>query len=248
MLALAEKGATFHFISTIGIPLELAVDQWDTYMKTGDFNYSVDLENVYSNSKLQAENIVREAMKNGLRGNIYRAGNLACHSETGSFQQNIEGNAFYRLIKTMLLIGKAPNVKWKVDFTPIDFASKSIVSYLQDSKIIGETLHICHPHQIEFEQFIQLIGECGYNLEMVPLSEYVNTGLALAKGNEVIAELIASQVAGDGAQQSEIVMGTRRTNKWIKKKELIVPAINKEFIQQLLAHGEKVGYFPKIMK
>ena len=44
---------------------------------------------------------------------------------------------------------------------------------------IVETLHICHPHQIEFEQFIQLIGECGYNLEMVPLSEYVNTGLAL---------------------------------------------------------------------
>ena len=118
-------------------------------------------------------------------------------------------------------------MKWKVDFTPIDFASKSIVSYLQDAQIIGETLHICHPHQIEFEQFIQLIGECGYNLEMVPLSEYVNTGLALAKGNEVIAELIASQVAGDGAQQSEIVMGTRRTNKWIKKKELIVPAINK---------------------
>ena len=33
----------------------------------------------------------------------------------------------------MLLIGKAPNVKWKVDFTPIDFASKSIVSYLQDA-------------------------------------------------------------------------------------------------------------------
>ena len=27
MLALAEKGATFHFISTIGIPLELAVDR-----------------------------------------------------------------------------------------------------------------------------------------------------------------------------------------------------------------------------
>ena len=79
---------------------------------------------------------------------------------------------------------------------------------------------------------------------MVPLSEYVNTGLALAKGNEVIAELIASQVAGDGAQQSEIVMGTRRTNKWIKKK-LIVPAINKEFIQQLLAHGEKLVIFQK---
>jgi len=248
MLALAENGATFHFISTIGIPIELAVEQWDTYMETGDFNYNVELENVYSDSKLQAENLVREALKSGIRGNIYRAGNLACHSETGSFQQNIEGNAFYRLIKTMLLIGKAPNVKWKVDFTPIDFASKSIVSYLQDPKIVGETLHICHPHQVEFEHFIKLIEGCGYNLEMVPLSEYVNIGLELAKGNEEIAELIASQVAGDGAQQSEIVMGTRRTNEWIKKKELIVPAINKEFIQLLLAHGEKVGYFPKVMK
>ncbi|HHT7236368.1 amino acid adenylation domain-containing protein [Bacillus sp. JJ927] len=248
MLALTEEGATFHFISTIGIPIELAMEQWDIYAETSDFNYDVELENVYSNSKLQAENLVREAMKCGLHGNIYRAGNLACHSETGSFQRNIEGNAFYRLIKTMLLIGKAPNVKWKIDFTPIDFASKSIVSYLQDPQIVGETLHICHPHQFEFEHFVQLIEECGYNLEMVPLSQYVDDGLELAKGNEVIAELIASQVAGDGAQQSEIVMGTRRTNEWIKKKELVVPAINKEFIQQLLAHGAEVGYFPKIMK
>ncbi|WP_408099280.1 non-ribosomal peptide synthetase [Bacillus mycoides] len=248
MLALTEEGATFHFVSTIGIPIELAVDQWDIYEKTGDFNYDVVLENVYSNSKLQAENLVREAIKDGVRGNIYRAGNLACHSKTGRFQQNIEGNAFYRLIKAMLLIGQAPNVKWKIDFTPIDFASKSIVTYVQDSQIAGEMLHICHPYQVEFEHFIKLIERCGYNLEMVPLSEYVNTGLELAKGNEVIAELIASQVAGDGAQQSEIVMGTRRTNEWIKKKELVVPAINKEFIQQLLAHGEEVGYFPKIMK
>lgn len=248
MLALTEEGATFHFISTIGIPIELAIEQWDTYMETGDFNYDVELENVYSDSKLQAENLVRKAIQDGVRGNIYRAGNLACHSETGVFQQNIEGNAFYRLIKAMLLIGQAPNVKWKIDFTPIDFASKSIVTYVQDSQIAGETLHICHPHQIEFEHFIKLVGECGYNLEIVPLSQYINKGLMLAKEDEVIAELIASQVAGDGAQQSEIVMGTRRTNEWIKKKELVVPAINKEFIQQLLAHGEKVGYFPKIMK
>nr|WP_225990598.1 non-ribosomal peptide synthetase [Bacillus luti] len=248
MLALTEEGATFHFISTIGIPIELAIEQWDTYIETSDFNYNVELENVYSDSKLQAENLVREALKGGVQGNIYRAGNLACHSKTGVFQQNIEGNAFYRLIKAMLLIGRAPNVKWKIDFTPIDFASKSIVAYLQDPKIVGETLHICHPNQIEFEHFIQLIEECGYNLEMVSLSQYIDTGLKLAKEDEVIAELIASQVAGDGAQQSEIVMGTRRTNEWIKKKELVVPAINKEFIQQLLVHGERVGYFPKIMK
>ncbi|OJE52027.1 peptide synthetase [Bacillus luti] len=248
MLALTEEGASFHFISTIGIPIELAIGQWDTYIETGDFNYDVELENVYSDSKLQAESLVREALKSGVQGNIYRAGNLACHSKTGVFQQNIEGNAFYRLIKAMLLIGQAPNVKWKIDFTPIDFASKSIVAYLQDSKIVGETLHICHPNQIEFEHFIQLIEECGYNLEMVSLSQYIDTGLKLAKEDEVIAELIASQVAGDGAQQSEIVMGTRRTNEWIKKKELVVPAINKEFIQQLLVHGERVGYFPKIMK
>lgn len=248
MLALTEEGASFHFISTIGIPIELAIGQWDTYIETGDFNYDVELENVYSDSKLQAENLVREALKGGVQGNIYRAGNLACHSKTGVFQRNIEGNAFYRLIKAMLLIGQAPNVKWKIDFTPIDFASKSIVAYLQDSKIVGETLHICHPNQIEFEHFIQLIEECGYNLEMVSLSQYIDTGLKLAKEDEVIAELIASQVAGDGAQQSEIVMGTRRTNEWIKKKELVVPAINKEFIQQLLVHGERVGYFPKIMK
>nr|WP_255446707.1 non-ribosomal peptide synthetase [Bacillus sp. SH5-2] len=248
MLALTEEGASFHFISTIGIPIELAIEQWDTYIETGDFNYDVELENVYSDSKLQAENLVRRALKGGVQGNIYRAGNLACHSETGVFQQNIEGNAFYRLIKAMLLIGQAPNVKWKIDFTPIDFASKSIVAYLQDPKVVGETLHICHPNQIEFEHFIQLIEECGYNLEMVSLSQYIDTGLKLAKEDEVIAELIASQVAGDGAQQSEIVMGTRRTNEWIKKKELVVPAINKEFIQQLLAHGERVGYFSKIMK
>lgn len=248
MLALADEGAAFHFISTISIPIDLAVEQWDMYKKRGDFEYHVELENVYSNSKLQAENLVREAMSRGMRGNIYRAGNLTCHSETGVFQQNIEGNAFYRLIKTMLLIGQAPNVKWKVDFAPIDFASKSIVTYMQDPQIIGETLHICHPDPIDFVHFVQLMIECGHHLEIVPLSQYVDSGLQLAKEDEEIAELIASQVAGDGAQQSEFVIGTKRTNEWIKKKKIAVPIIDQQFIQKLLAHGEQVGYFPNVEK
>ncbi|SCB83089.1 Amino acid adenylation domain-containing protein [Bacillus mycoides] len=86
------------------------------------------------------------------------------------------------------------------------------------------------------------------NMKVCPIGIPIELAMDQSKEDEVIAELIASQVAGDGAQQSEIVMGTRRTNEWIKKKELVVPAINKEFIQQLLAHGEEVGYFPKIMK
>jgi nucleoside-diphosphate-sugar epimerase len=123
LLEFAESvpGIRFHFISTISVPEELASEgQWEAVERTNEYAADLRVRNVYANSKLQAEKLVLEAAKRGLAVNVFRPANLTCHSLTGKFQINIDSNAFYRMIKAMLLLGKAPRADWHVDLTPID--------------------------------------------------------------------------------------------------------------------------------
>ena len=93
-VAKQKPGVHFHYVSTIGIPEELAAIQWGPDEAKGNFNYDVKLTNVYTQSKLEAENLVRNAVHDAIPVSIYRVGNLSCHSETGKFQRNIDDNAF----------------------------------------------------------------------------------------------------------------------------------------------------------
>ncbi|CAM5640080.1 Peptide synthetase OS=Lysinibacillus sphaericus OX=1421 GN=LS41612_02775 PE=3 SV=1 [Lysinibacillus sphaericus] len=72
-------GVHFHYVSTIGIPEELAATQWGDKQALGDFDYNVALSNVYNQSKLDAENLVRNAVNDSIPVSIYRVGNLTCH-------------------------------------------------------------------------------------------------------------------------------------------------------------------------
>ena len=53
------------------------------------------IENVYTNSKLEAEKLVIKAgTEKGIPTSVYRVGNLSCNSKNGVFQRNIDNNAF----------------------------------------------------------------------------------------------------------------------------------------------------------
>lgn len=84
----SKKQIRFHHISTLGIPEDLAFSgQWDTVVEGQKLTSDLRLDNMYTNSKLEAEKVLVRASEQGLAINIYRAGNLSCHPETGLFQK-----------------------------------------------------------------------------------------------------------------------------------------------------------------
>ncbi|AEI39335.1 non-ribosomal peptide synthetase [Paenibacillus mucilaginosus] len=245
-LAESKPGVRFHHVSTLGVPEDLFLSgQWDRVLDQGGFAPELRLDNLYTNSKLEAEKLVFEAAERGLAVNIYRAGNLTCHSVTGKFQKNIDSNAFYRMFKAMFLLGRAPKANWYVDFTPIDYASRAVVSLATRTDTVGRTFHICNPEQILYSDLIGMIRECGYEVETLEFRRYMDWlfDAAVPKPAEAL-QLAMAQLEGDGAKDSDVRYGCTVTAAFLREEGITCPPADREFIRRMLAYAAGIGYFP----
>ncbi len=243
-----KQGTHFHHISTVSVPEDLAASgQWEHFVQYGDFSYSTVLENEYSNSKLRAENVIRTAMKEGVSATIHRVGNLVGRAKTGKFQRNIESNAFYRMMKAMLLLGIAPAADWYVDLTPVDYASQAIVNLAAQPEMEGRTFHICNPEQIHYTDFINELHAIGYEIALLEPAEY-RESLFRLNGVEEKAEaleLAMAQLEGDGAHDSEYRYICKNAQEILARGGIYCPKPDHDLLRALVTHAVEVGYFPR---
>ncbi len=249
-LARQAKGIRFHYVSTISVPEELALaGQWEHYLAHGDFDYACTLENVYANSKLQAERLVREAIQEGIPATIYRAGNLVGHSKTGRFQENIDSNAFYRMMKGMLLLEKVPHAHMWVDLTPVDFASEALVALARQQETIGRIFHLVNPRQILFTEFVAHLRELGYPIELMEPAAY--EAMLFSPEQKIegeVLQLAMAQLEGDGVKDSPYRFGCRETAHFLEPLAVRCPAPDRELIATLLEYARNIGYVPNPLK
>ncbi|OAS17969.1 amino acid adenylation domain-containing protein [Paenibacillus oryzisoli] len=235
---------SFHFISTLGIPEDMASSgHWETVSQSSQDFYSFQLENVYTNSKLLAEKSVMNAIMAGLPCSIYRAGNLSCHSVSGRFQQNMHENYFYRMIKAFLLLGKAPIVDAYLDISPIDFASNFMAS-LMKQRTFGEIYHICNPIQEHYDALIGSLRELGYAIDLLPQKEFERW--VITEGNNISKEAVQLAIPlleGDGVRTSPYLYSCEST---IQKASLLtqLPSL-RALVTAMVEHAVDRGYFPK---
>lgn len=242
-----NKDIEFHHISTLGIPESIALEgKWEKLINQSISFDSLSMENVYVNSKLKAEKLLYNEMKKGLKISIYRMGNITCRSYDGKFQKNIDSNAFYRMIKSMLLLKYAPKVNWYVDFTPVDYASKIILEIIEKQGSLFKTYHICNPEQIHYQELINLINELGYNINLMNLKDYEKW---LLDGNhdkdKEAVKMAITQLEGDGAKNFEYKFSCQRTLEFLNNNLIQCPKVDKEFLNKMFKYAIEIGYFPK---
>jgi amino acid adenylation domain-containing protein/thioester reductase-like protein len=231
---------SFHHISTVGIVEDLLLEgKWMELEGKTNIPEDLQLNNVYTDTKLKAERLVLEKVKEGYQTFIYRMGNLTGRASDGVFQENIDSNAFYRMMKLMILVEKAPDVNWMVDFTPIDFASEVVTTSVLKSQHDRRVYHVNHPEPIHYRKFIDLLNEVGYKVEVMDAIEYEEFVLNLETSEEA-RNLLVAQLDGDGARDSEAVFDSRDTMASLGIKT--IPEINKEYMRKLLEHAFEVGF------
>ncbi|PFA86222.1 non-ribosomal peptide synthetase [Bacillus cereus] len=246
LLQMSKKaGARFHYISTVSISGNRSDDPAEFLFSEQDFDRGQQVENVYVESKFLAEKLVREAMKEGVSATVYRVGNLVGHTQDGKFQQNIEGNAFYRLIKALLLLKKAPDIQIKIDLVPINFGSEAIVGLICTEQSKGETFHICNPVQLEWKQFIAHLQQTGYLLEFIQGEEFMNlfTNYALSDEQRYALELLVP-VLEETEKNSEAIITCHHTQQFIKALDIVCEHPNQEWISKLISYGKEIEFFP----
>lgn len=249
LLAFARQkpGVRFHYISTLGIPEELALGgQWESFLEQDDYSGSARAGSVYTQSKLEAERLaVQACLRERIPVTVYRVGNLVGRSDNGMFQPNIGSNAFYRMLKAMLLLGKAPRVRALMDLTPVDYAGASIAALLLRPDTAGELFHICNPVQLGYDGLVGHFQEQGYSIGFMEVEEYEAWLLdsATAKSAEGL-QLAMTHLEGDGAKHSPWYFSCEAATARLALEQVVCAAPDRDLLAKLARHAVETGFFP----
>lgn len=230
----------FHHISTVGVVEDLLAEgKWNLLEGTTEMPDGLSVASVYTDTKMIAEKWVLDKVKEGKQVFVYRMGNLVGRYSDGKFQNNIDANAFYRMLKLMILGNKAPNVLWKVDFTPIDFASEVVVKSVLKTDNPQRVYHVSHPNPITFETLIAVLNKLGFGITLVEQAAY--NSYILSEGvSEEVKNLAVAQLDGDGANDSNAVYDSTNTMQVLELAN--IPALDAEYVGKLINHAISVGF------
>jgi amino acid adenylation domain-containing protein/thioester reductase-like protein len=145
----ASKAALMH-ISTVSVAGDrLHNIEKEVVFEEGDLNIGQNWwDNPYVKSKILAEKLVDDAVREGICANIFRIGRLVGDSYNGIFQRCPESNAYYRLIKGILELGMLPEVLYaqSLEVTPVNLAAEAVIRL---SNTTNAAYHIYSPHEVE---------------------------------------------------------------------------------------------------
>jgi amino acid adenylation domain-containing protein/thioester reductase-like protein len=144
------SGAALMHISTISVAGDLSSGiSNQVAFNEEDLNIGQNWwDNPYVKSKILAEKLVDDAVREGASANIFRIGRLVGNSYNGKFQINPKSNAFYRLIKGIIELGMIPEALYArpLEVTPVNLAAEAVFRL---SNTTTGAYHICSPNEIE---------------------------------------------------------------------------------------------------
>ncbi|MEQ8190556.1 MAG: SDR family oxidoreductase, partial [Candidatus Eremiobacterota bacterium] len=164
------KQKDLHHISTISVAEGHVKGKNKVFFTEEDFDIGQTVETFYGQTKFQAEKLVMNAREEGLNANIYRIGTAVFHSKTGMFQQNIEENAFYSMVKSYINLGVMPHTE-EIDFTYVDCAAKAIFLLHDRKNLLNETFHITNNKKINLSA---ALTEAMLNIDICPSGKFID--------------------------------------------------------------------------
>ncbi|OIS49751.1 non-ribosomal peptide synthetase, partial [Staphylococcus equorum] len=174
-----------HHMSTISIASGSIEDKDSSTFSEYDVDISQKPNNIYIDSKIEAEKLLIAYREEGIETNIYRLGNLQCDSRTGIFQKNEENNAFYSVIKSFKMLQKFPRLEEDdLEFTHVDQAAKACNKLILNDQLSNEIHHIYNNKRLSLQKLMAVYNENNHYIEAVywdafldHLMECINLGV-----------------------------------------------------------------------
>ena len=201
-LALAA-GAPLGHVSTLSICGDHITAAPDRYAIFSETDYDIGQnwqENIYLKGKFLAEGAVYDRIPLGLAARVFRVGRLVGRASDGTFQQNPDTNAFFRLLRAVAYLGALPvsAASETLDLTPVDFCADAIVALANAPLPVS---HIVHPAQVTLGQAVRAVCP---TLRLVSPQEFSSLlGNALqGEGLSILAPLV--DLSAQAGQASHI--------------------------------------------
>ena len=249
-----ENNFRFIHISSISVSGNYLVNQDNRNVEFSENNLYIGqnyMDNVYVNSKFEAEKIVLEYMEKGLNAQIHRIGILSGRFFDGKFQENIEENAFYTRIKSMVILGCVSKnmLEQKIEFTPVDNCAKAIVNLAKNRIADNKVFHLYNHNFIEIREIVEVLNLNGINIEIVEEEEFQNKIIKISKSKEAqILFGIINDINNDKDSKVSINYNfsvnikSDYTQKYLKIMQCEWNKIDKKYLEKVIKYMKKVKF------
>lgn len=230
-----ESNATLNHISTTSVSGNFLVKNDITFDYTeNDFyigqNYK---DNVYVQTKFEAENLIYKEQKNGLNANVFRLGNIMPRLSDGKFQINKMDNAYYKRVLGFLKLKILPNnlKGLQLEFTPVDFCAKAIVKLLPYN---NKVFHILNPNTIDISKLFEAAKKQHMNVEFVSENDF-NEYIHNLKDDSILDSFVTDlDDKNELNYDTKITINNNLTNKYLKILDFKWPTITEEYLEKFL--------------
>ncbi len=249
--AFENKKRLIH-ISSISVSGNYLVKQDNRQLEFTENNLYIGqkyTDNVYVNTKFEAEKEVLNLMEKGLVAQIHRIGILAGRFSDGVFQQNIGDNAFYSRIKSITLIGCVSEeiLDQKIEFTPVDICTKSIVSLAKNNICDNKIFHLYNHNFIEIRDVIEILKSYGVKIDILSKKDFNNRLIEFSERNKAILLGIINDI--DSSENSMYInynysvnIKSEYTQKYLHLLKSDWNETNKTYIKKLVNYMREVRF------
>ena len=190
--------------------------------------------NVYVYTKFEAERLILEEEKNGLKANIFRLGNLMARYSDGCFQKNKLDNAYYTRLIALTSFGYLPNTlrNQKLEFTPIDEAAEAIIKLLTIPHLNNSIFHLFSNKLIPIDVLLRVIKKYGYKYKFIDYNKFIDK-FYLQKNEKILKYIISDLNSSKKFDySSNIIIDQTLTNEFLKLVSFEWSPIDEKYLKR----------------
>ncbi len=247
--AMIGRKKILNHISTLPIAgREIESREWALFT---EYHYGIGVrsERFYIQTRMEAEKMILDARSAGLNANIFRVGNLVFDSATGRFQDNIQDNPTYIVVRAMIQLAVMLDRKGPViDFSFVDHAAAAIVSLFDRAYLQGHTFHVCNAQSVGLDRFAAMFRENGVPVESVDHSEFIRRLLAMNEDADLrnyVEDLIWHANLWEGESGPRRIILSEKTDRILEALGFHWPKLNPQHVDKMLKHCREIGCFDK---
>ena len=210
-------------------------------------------EEYYVQTKKEAEDILMQAIQEGLAADIYRIGTVLFDSHNGHFQKNIASNSFYLIMKSFFELGAMPDINAELlDFSFVDQCAEAILSLVMVKETAGGIYHIFNPYKLSMRSFYEKLKSCGMTeqMDIMEFEEFFDFVYDKYK-DEDLKEPIDTLLLHAGTYLSVdsgiCTVVNDKTCELLEKCGFKWSEVHEKHISDMLEYGKKINFFRKEM-
>lgn len=241
-----ERNIRVHYLSSMGVPRGLAERGTNRDKSAAGDTIGPKLNHPYYDSKLRAERMLIEACEQEeIPVTIYRLGHLSGDAETGAFPQNVDNSLLYRMMRMIIVQGKAPELQHLLDLTPVSYVAQAVTALAMRRDTAGHLFHLCNPVQLSVAELVESLGSCGYPIEVLSDTEYERWLLECSQGGQSHhgnGDLMHYE--WEELRRAPFRYSCLHTQDFLQCTDIVCPVPDSNYLSLMIKYGVNKGYFP----